>query len=143
MFKPELLRGAFVFVWLSLSAAECSCADPCTELGHALDVLIPAIRNTRKQIDQASDAREVAGAMNAYADAAEKLRTTIQSLRPALEKLPANEAEACSAANRRLEAFQPEINAVIEKFNYQQRRYRGDPGVTKAWKRVLIITEGT
>ena len=143
MFKPELVRGALVLSWLWLSAADWSFADPCSELGHALDILIPAIRNSDKQIRQASNAREVASAINAYANAAEKLDTTIQSLRPALEKLPADQAEACTAASRRLEAFQPEINAVIEKLDYKQRQYKGDPGVTKAWKRVLKITEGT
>jgi hypothetical protein len=142
MFKLELVRPVFVFAWLSLSVAKWSSADPCTELDRALDVLIPAIRNSGKQIDQASNAREVAGAINAYADAAEKLGTTIQRLRPKLEKLPAEEPVACKAANRRLEAFQPEINIVIEKLDYKRRRYSADPSVTKAWKRVLSITEG-
>jgi hypothetical protein len=35
--------------------------------------------------------------------------TILQRLRPQLEKLPADEPEACQAANRRLEAFQPEL----------------------------------
>jgi len=142
MFKLELVRPVFVFAWLSLSVAEWSSADPCTELGGALDVLIPAIRNSGKQIDRASNAREVAGAINAYADAAEKLGTMIRRLRPELEKLPADEPEACTEANRRLEAFQPEINTVIEKMDYKRQRYSGDPSVNKAWKRVLRITEG-
>jgi len=33
MFKLELVRPVFVFAWLSLFVAECSCADSCTELG--------------------------------------------------------------------------------------------------------------
>jgi predicted nucleic acid-binding Zn-ribbon protein len=142
MFKFEPLRRVFVLAWLSLSLAECSSADPCTELDGAIDVLIPAVRNSGKQIDQASDAQKVADAINAYADAAEKLATTIQRLRPQLEKLSADEPEACQAANRRLEAFQPEINAVIEKLDYKQRRYSADPSVTNAWRRLIKITEG-
>jgi hypothetical protein len=142
MFKFEPLRRVFVLAWLSLSLADWSSADPCTELDRAIDVLIPAVRNSGKQIDQASDAQRVADAINAYADAAEKLATTIQRLRPQLEKLPADEPEACQAANRRLEAFQPEINAVIEKLDYKQRRYSADPSVTNAWRRLIKITEG-
>ena len=130
-----------MLAWLSLSVAEWSSADPCTELDRAIDVLIPAVRTSGKQIDQATNAQEVAGAITAYADAAEKPRTAIQRLRPQLEKLPANEPGACKAANRRLEAFQPEINAVIEKLDYKRRRYSADPGVTKAWRRVLKITK--
>ena len=125
-----------------LSVAEWSFADPCTELGRAIDVLIPAVRNSGKQIDQASNVQEVTGAINAYADAAETLATTIQRLRPQLEKLPEDEPEACKAANRRPEAFQPEINAVIEKLDYKRRRYSADPGVTNAWRRVIRITNG-
>jgi hypothetical protein len=94
MFKFEPVRRVFVFAWLLLSVAWSS-ADPCAELGRAIDVLIPAVRNSGKQIDQASNAQEVAGAINAYADAAEKLARTIQRLRPQLEKLPADEPEAC------------------------------------------------
>jgi hypothetical protein len=71
-----------------------------------------------------------------------RLARTIQRLRPQLEKLPADEPEACQAANRRLEAFQPEINAVIEKLDYKRRLYGADPGVTNAWKRVIKITKG-
>jgi hypothetical protein len=105
-------------------------------------VLIPAVRNSGKRIDQASNAQEVAGAINAYADAAEKLAATIQRLRPQLEKLPADEPAACKEANRRLAAFQPEINAVIEKLDYKRRRYSADPNVTNAWRRVIKITKG-
>lgn len=130
-----------VFAWLFLSVAEWSSAEPCTELGRTLDVLIPAVRNSSKQIDQASNAQEVAGAINAYADAAGRLARTIQRLRPQLEKLPADEPEACREANRRLEAFQPEINAVIEKLDYKRRRYSTHPTVTNAWKRVISITK--
>ena len=46
---------------------------PCTELDRAIDVLIPAVRNSAKQIDQASNAQKVADAINAYADAAEQV----------------------------------------------------------------------
>ena len=115
MFKFEPVRHVFLFAWFLLSVAEWSFADPCTELGRAI---------------------------NAYADAAETLATTIQRLRPQLEKLPEDEPEACKAANRRLEAFQPEINAVIEKLDYKRRRYSADPGVTNAWRRVIRITNG-
>jgi hypothetical protein len=87
----EVNRPLFTFAWLSLSVAEWSSADPCTELDRAFDLLIPAVRNSGKQIDQASHAREVASANNAYADAAEKLGTTIKRLRPELETLPADE----------------------------------------------------
>jgi hypothetical protein len=139
MFNP--VRGVLMLAWLSLSVAEWSSADPCTELDRAIDVLIPAVRNSGKQIDQASNAQKVADAINAYADAAEKLAATIQRLRPQLEKLPADEPEACQAANRRLEGCQPEINAVIEKLDYKRRRYSADPGVTKAWRRVIKITK--
>jgi hypothetical protein len=59
-----------------------------------------------------------------------------------LEKLPADEPEACKTANQRLEAFQPEINAVIEKLDYKRRRYDADPRVIKAWRRVIKITNG-
>ena len=142
MFKFLPVRRLFVFAWFFLSVAEWSSADPCTELGRAIDVLIPAVRNSGQQIDQASNAQEVAGAISAYADAAEKLATTIQRLRPQLEKLPADEPEACKAANRRLEVFQPEINAVIEKLDYKRRRYDADPRVIKAWRRVIKITNG-
>jgi hypothetical protein len=131
-----------VLAWFLISVAEWSSAESCTELGRAIDVLIPAVRNSGKKIDQASNAREVADAINAYADAAEKLGTTIRRLRPQLEKLPADEPEACKEANRRLEAFQPEINAVIEKLDYKRRLYGADPGVTNAWKRVIKITKG-
>jgi len=72
MFKFLPVRRLFVFAWFFLSVAEWSSADPCTELGRAIDVLIPAVRNSGKQIDQASNAQEVAGAISAYADAAEK-----------------------------------------------------------------------
>ena len=89
-----------------------------------------------------STLKRVASAINTYADAAETLATTIQRLRPQLEKLPADEPEACKAANRRLEAFQPEINAVIEKLDYKRRRYTADPGVTNAWRRLINITKG-
>jgi hypothetical protein len=74
-------------------------------LDRAIDVLIPAARNSSKQTDQASNPQEVAGAINAYADAAEKLATTIQRLRPQLEKLSLHGPKACKAANRRLEAL--------------------------------------
>ena len=113
MFRFEPVRPVVAFAWLLLSVAEWSSAEPCAELGRAIDVLIPAVRTSGKQSDQASNAQEVAGAINAYADAAEKLATTIQRLRPQLEKLPADESAACKKANRLLEAFQPEINAVI------------------------------
>jgi hypothetical protein len=141
MFKFEPIRRVLLLAWLSLSVAEWSSADPCTELDRAIDVLIPAVRNSGKQIDQAPNAQKVADAINAYADAAEKLAITIQRLRPQLERLPADEPKACQAANRRLEAFQPEINAVIEKLEYKRRRYSADPGVTKAWRRVIKITK--
>jgi len=141
MFKFEPVRGVFVLVWLSLSVAEWSYADPCTELNRAIDVLIPAVRNSGKQIDQAPNAQKVADAINTYADAAESLATTIQRLRPQLEKLPADEPAACQAANRRLEAFQPEIDAVIEKLDYKRRRYSADRGVINAWRRVIKITK--
>jgi hypothetical protein len=36
-------------------------------------VLIPAVRNSAKQIDQAFNAQKVADAINAYADAAEQV----------------------------------------------------------------------
>ena len=121
MFRFEPVRPVFVLAWLLLSVAEWSSAEPCTELGRAIDVLIPAVRNSGKRIDQASNAQEVAGAINAYADAAERLAATIQRLRPQLEKLPAEEPVACQEANRRLEAFQPEINGVIEKVDYKRR----------------------
>jgi len=52
MFKLPVQR-VFVFAWLLLSVAEWSSADPCTELDRAIDVLIPAVRNSGKQIDQA------------------------------------------------------------------------------------------
>src|SRR5215831_17119605 len=139
MFRFEL--AVFVFACLLLSVAEWSSAEPCTELGRAIDVLIPAVRNSGKRIDQASNAQEVAGAINAYADAAERLAATIQRLRPQLEKLPADEPVACKEANRRLEAFQPEINAVIEKLDYKRRRYSADPSVTNAWRRMIKITK--
>jgi hypothetical protein len=71
MFKFEPVRGVFVLVWLSLFVAEWSYADPCTELNRAIDVLIPAVRNSGKQIDQAPNAQKVADAINTYADAAE------------------------------------------------------------------------
>ena len=142
MFRFQAVRPVFVVVWLLLSVAEWSSADPCTELGRAIDVLIPGVRNSDKRIDQASNAQEVADAINAYADAAEKLAATIKRLRPQLEKLPADEPVACKEANRRLEAFQPEINAVIEKLDYKRRRYSADPSVTNAWRRVIKITEG-
>jgi hypothetical protein len=140
MFRFEPVRRVFVFAWLFLSFAERSSADPCAELGRAIDALIPAVRSSGKQIDQASNAQEVVGAINAYADVAEKLAKTIQRLRPQLEKLPAEEPEACKEANRRLEAFQPEINVVIEKLDYKRRRYSVDPSVTNAWRRVIKIT---
>jgi hypothetical protein len=139
--KFETVRLVFILVGLSLSVAEWSFSDSCTELDRAIDVLIPAVRNSGKQIDQAPNAQKVADAINAYADAAERLAKTIQRLRPQLEKLPADEPEACQAANRRLEAFQPEINAVIEKLDYKRRRYSADRGVTNAWKRVIKITK--
>ena len=142
MFKFAPVRRVFVFAWFFLAVAEGVSADPCTELGQAIDVLIPAVRNSGKQIDQASKAQEVAAAINAYADAAERLATTIQRLRPQLEKLPADDPEACKTANRRLEAFQPEINTVIEKLDYKRRRYSADPSVTNAWRRVIKITKG-
>lgn len=139
MVKFETVRRVFVLTWFSLSVAQ---ADPCAELGRAVDVLVPAVRDAGKQIDQAFNAQRVASAINAYADAAETLARTIQRLRPQLEKLPAEEPEACKAANRRLEAFQPEINAVIEKLDYKRRRYTADPGVTNAWRRLINITKG-
>src|SRR5258708_21064073 len=139
MFKFEPVRCVFVLTWLSLSVAQ---ADPCAELGRAIDVLVPAVQNSGKQIDQAFNAQQVASAINAYADAAETLATTIQRLRRQLEKLPADGPEACKAPNRRLDAFQPEINAVIEKLDYKRRRYTADPGVTNAWRRVIKITKG-
>ena len=77
--KFEPVRCAFVLAWLSLSVAQ---ADPCAELGRAIDVLVPAVRNSGQQIDQAFNAQRVASAINAYADAAETLATTIQRLRP-------------------------------------------------------------
>ena len=73
MFRFEPVRPVVAFAWLLLSVAEWSSAEPCAELGRAIDVLIPAVRNSGKRIDQPSNAQEVAGAINAYADAAEKL----------------------------------------------------------------------
>jgi hypothetical protein len=45
------------------------------------------------------------------------------------------------SANRRLEAFQPEINAVIEELDYKRRPYSADPSVINAWKRVIKVTK--
>jgi hypothetical protein len=140
MFKYA--SSVFLFALLSLSLAEWSAADPCTELYRAVEGLIPAVQNSGRQIDQAYTAQQVADAINLYADAAERLGATIQRLRPDLEKLPAKPPEACAAANRRLAAFQPEINAVIEKLDAKRRRYSADPGVTNAWARVVKITAG-
>src|SRR5262245_32747194 len=53
MFRFEPVRRVFVFAWLFLSFAERSTADPCAELGRAIDALIPAVRSSGKQIDQA------------------------------------------------------------------------------------------
>jgi hypothetical protein len=53
-----------------------------------------------------------------------------------------DEPGPCKAANRRLEAFQLEINAVIEKPDYKRRRYGADPSVANAWIRAIKITEG-
>jgi hypothetical protein len=37
------VRRIFVLAWLSLSVAQ---ADPCDELGRAMDVLVPAVRGS-------------------------------------------------------------------------------------------------
>ena len=73
MFKFEPVRRIFMLARISLCFAEWSSRDPCTELDRAIDVLIPAVRNSAKQIDQASNAQKVADAINAYADAAEQV----------------------------------------------------------------------
>jgi hypothetical protein len=132
----------FLSAVLSLCLIEWTFADPCTDLYRAIEALIPAVQNSGKKIDQAMSAQQVADAINTYADAAEKLGATIQRLRPELEKLPTNPPEACAAANQRLAAFQPQINAVIDKMDYKRRRYHADPGVTNAWMRVTKITAG-
>jgi NAD-dependent DNA ligase len=115
-------------------------ADTCDDYSHAVDKYIQAIRQSSQKLDQATEARQFADALNLFTAATEELTTTLHQLGPQVATLYQNHGTgsvlACDRAQERLVAFAPELNAIGTKFAEQVQKYISDPEVQKAFDRL-------
>src|SRR5260370_42477324 len=102
-------------------------ADPCDDYSHAVDKYIQAIRESSQKLDQTTEARQFADALNVFTAATEELTTTLHQLGPQVTTLYHNNATgsvpACYQAQERLVAFGRELNAIGAKFAEQAQKY--------------------
>ena len=115
-------------------------ADTCDDYSHAVDKYIQAIRQSSQKLDQATEARQFADALNLFTTATEELTTTLHQLGPQVTTLYQNHGTgsvlACDRAQERLVAFAPELNAIGTKFAEQAQKYISDPEVQQAFDRL-------
>jgi hypothetical protein len=115
-------------------------ADPCDDYARAVDKYIEAIRQSSQKLDQATDARQFADALNVLTSATEELTATLRDLGPQVTTLYQSHGSAsiptCDRAQEKLVAFAPELNAIGTKFAEQAQRYISDPEVQQAFDRL-------
>ena len=115
-------------------------ADPCDDYSHAVDKYIQSVRQSSQKLDQATEARQFADALNLFTTATEELTTTLRQLGPQVTTLYQNHETGslptCDRAQERLVAFAPELNAIGAKFSEQAQKYISDPDVLQAFDRL-------